>query len=643
MKITSKERIMLVLAVLATVSITIALVVLSRGIAVEEDASIISGSMPLLAVSTGPEARGGIAYLDLKIIEGTGSVYVHAEPFTRVDTQATTRFAKQYACAITEADCTSYDFLYSIRSDSPIVGGPSAGAAMAALTISLLEGKEFPAGVSITGSISSGGIIGNVGGIAQKVEAAQRAGLRTVVIPTISNYTADNNLRIRVVAADTVEEALRSIDPSYSFALYDEITVPESYTNTMRSVAQKLCGDNIEQYNDIMGMVLPVNPRINNSITLVEELIENSHVSESEGLYYTQASHCFNARTRLHYLRLSGQMINIEDDSAARELIIDILEMATDKATTEYNRFLRASRNDINSIQIKSIVKERYDESIQRAEELISEFNNPFSMLSQDDILFEAGYILARIDSMISWMTFTGYDTQSPQVSASAMRALCNRKISEANERAEYVEYATGIRMIDISDAYSALSNRDYDECIYKASLSKARADMIMSRISTPPDRLGELLDAKRAAAEHAIAMQSSLGVFPVMAYSYLEYANSLGNESPEIALLYYENAIELSGLSSYFDEEQRGLPIQSIITNRAYLFFIFTGLALGFSISMIIMGSIKEKRIMDRKGMQLETKNSITKPKTKTNTIKRRTKKTTSKSGIKLKKIARK
>ena len=602
MNIKSKEKTMIILAILATISIIISFSLLAQGLEKkEEKGSLVSGTMPLLAVSTGNsnEMRGGLAYLDLKIINGTGSVYVHAEPFTRVDTQATTRFAKQYACSITDIDCTQYDFLYSIRSDAPIVGGPSAGAAMTALTVTLLQGKSFPQGVSITGSISSGGIIGNVGGIDEKIEAASRTGLRTVVIPTLSNYTSNYTGNVRVVWANTIEEALIAIDSTYSFNRTESIIVPETYTQTMSEVATKLCNDNQEQYSEITNLEFPNNRRINTSITMVGDLIDSSNEARANGLHYTQASHCFNARTRLHYLRLSSQMYQLQDHNMTLSVLTEIMDLAQERARIEYEAFSQNSRTDINSIQIKSIVKERYDESIDKIGEIRREIQSPFfNMNALDDTLFEIGYTLARIDSMISWISFADYEPESPEVSQSAMRQLCNRKISEANERSEYVEYATGVRMIELTDAYRALTARNYDDCIYKASLSKARADMIMSRISTPPGRITELVTAKKDAAEHAIAQQSTSGVFPVMAYSYLEYADSLKEENPEIALLYYENAIELSGLTSYFEDEtnEKG-TIGKINLNQTYLFLIFLGLALGFSVSMIILGLSKEKR----------------------------------------------
>src|SRR4030042_1424297 len=78
---------------------------------------------------------------------------------------------KDIACSYLDKDCLKYDFIYTIKAGSPIIAGPSAGGAITLLTISLLEGFELDEGISITGTINSGGIIGSVGGIKEKIDA----------------------------------------------------------------------------------------------------------------------------------------------------------------------------------------------------------------------------------------------------------------------------------------------------------------------------------------------------------------------------------------------------------------------------------------------------------------------------------------
>ena len=61
--------------------------------------------------------------------------------------------------------------------------GPSAGIGLATALVSLFTGRQVKAGVAMTGEITLRGRVLPVGGIRDKVLAAQRAGIRIVVLP----------------------------------------------------------------------------------------------------------------------------------------------------------------------------------------------------------------------------------------------------------------------------------------------------------------------------------------------------------------------------------------------------------------------------------------------------------------------------
>ena len=92
--------------------------------------------------------------------------------------------------------------------------GPSAGAAMAVGFIALFKGDRIQRGIALTGTIEPGGQIGPVGSIPDKIRAAAREGIRTVLVPRGQIYDARWNLNelglqlnVTVKEVDTIDEA----------------------------------------------------------------------------------------------------------------------------------------------------------------------------------------------------------------------------------------------------------------------------------------------------------------------------------------------------------------------------------------------------------------------------------------------------
>jgi ATP-dependent Lon protease len=96
--------------------------------------------------------------------------------------------------------------------------GPSAGVTMAVALASLLTGRPVRPGVAMTGEVSLSGRVLPVGGIKEKVLAAHRAGLRTVILPKRNEKNLLEDVPPEVRAALTVE-LVGSIDEALARAL----------------------------------------------------------------------------------------------------------------------------------------------------------------------------------------------------------------------------------------------------------------------------------------------------------------------------------------------------------------------------------------------------------------------------------------
>jgi ATP-dependent Lon protease len=92
--------------------------------------------------------------------------------------------------------------------------GPSAGVTIAASLASLLTGRPVRSDVAMTGEITLRGKVLPVGGIKEKVLAARRAGIKTVILPRRNERDLDDippelRAEMETIFVDTVDEVLQ--------------------------------------------------------------------------------------------------------------------------------------------------------------------------------------------------------------------------------------------------------------------------------------------------------------------------------------------------------------------------------------------------------------------------------------------------
>ena len=90
---------------------------------------------------------------------------------------------------------------------------PSAGVAIFIALTSLLTGRIVRSDVAMTGEISLRGLVLPIGGVKEKVLAALRAGITTVLLPTrnrrdLEDIPADARDRLKIVWVENVDEAV---------------------------------------------------------------------------------------------------------------------------------------------------------------------------------------------------------------------------------------------------------------------------------------------------------------------------------------------------------------------------------------------------------------------------------------------------
>jgi ATP-dependent Lon protease len=95
--------------------------------------------------------------------------------------------------------------------------GPSAGVTLFVALVSLLTGRRISKDVAMTGEISLRGLVLPVGGIKEKVLAAKRAGISSVLLPELNGKDLEE---IPAPARDGIRfEFLRTVDDALRLAL----------------------------------------------------------------------------------------------------------------------------------------------------------------------------------------------------------------------------------------------------------------------------------------------------------------------------------------------------------------------------------------------------------------------------------------
>ncbi len=561
------------------------------------------GHLRLLAAHDveGGGYAGSTADLYLEIQPGKGRVFLETFPLTRIDTQIATRTAQEIACNVVDYDCSQYDFIYTIKSQSSIIGGPSAGAATALLTISMLTGKDLRDDMAITGTINSHGLIGPVSGLKPKIEAASVSGITTVLVPqrfvkdTINaTNTSDlveygKSLGVTVIEVTDINQAMYYMSGSYLEAENATIDIDTSYQETMRKLSDDLCSRSEKLLNET-------------SPSSSKDLIEVSNQAKnlsSLGLgayqkndYYSSASFCFGANVKYLYLYLQQKNSNSEEyHKMANYVMTNILKLDAETDQKEIKT--------ITDLESYMAVKERLEDAIRYV-------NISTSAKTDTDKFYALAYANERLYSAYSWYSFFDHRGKEFVINNALMKDSCQNVLLEVEERLQYLnlifpDYPSDVSK-ELDEAYVELERGRYPLCLFKASKAKAEVDVPLNSMGVGLDNLKEYAQKKLTVAKSSIAHEASKGVFPILGYSYYEYARTLSVSDPYSSLLYSEYALELSNLDVYFHERGKAPALiqtdgdqQNVIS---FVIIFISGLGIGYIVAQLIR-SRKEKELI--------------------------------------------
>ncbi len=163
---------------------------------------------------------GDILFIEASVSRGSGKHVLTGKlgDVMKESAQAALSYVKSRAdtLGIPEAAFRRWDVHIHVPAGAVPKDGPSAGAAMLSALVSIYTQRRIRHDVAMTGEITLRGLILPVGGIKEKVLAARRAGVRTVVLPEKNEKDvkeiADEALEgLRILYARRVEDVLDQV------------------------------------------------------------------------------------------------------------------------------------------------------------------------------------------------------------------------------------------------------------------------------------------------------------------------------------------------------------------------------------------------------------------------------------------------
>jgi len=523
-------------------------------------------------------------------------------PLTKLDTQISTRFAKDIACNHFKLDCDRYDFIFTIKATSNIIGGPSAGAAIAALTTIAMLDLDYDEKMTISATINSGGVVGPVGGVKGKLEAASKAGLTKVLVAVgtaednlnESNMSLDlqgyakNNLSIEMVEVVDLDEVMLHLTGIDFNGKDVELTENPQYSMIMQDLADVLCKRNKNIITEIGGSGIPFNKTLQDNAAKSRESSQNA---SRDGDYYSAASFCFTNNIELK--RIYYHEKNISSSTYLR------LFQALDRKISALEQEVDAVEiTTISDLQTFMVVKERLND----AKEQVKKWNVSFNASSgeEQDSARTLAYAEERYYSAVSWKQFFLMDGKEYALNKETLQKSCSDKISESEERYQYVSLFIGEMNLGrikekMEQAQRAFMDQEFELCLITASQAKADANAILGTLGITEEDLDRFLESKKKAVERIIFENSQENTFPILGYSYYQYANSLALEDKFTALVYLEYALEMSDLGFYFPEEKMFLRMDNSFLNSS-IDEKWGYLLLGVILGIVVMWVVKRK-----------------------------------------------
>jgi ATP-dependent Lon protease len=161
------------------------------------------------------EVGGDVLFIEAGAYQGTGKLTITGQlgDVMQESAQAALSWVRAHADSLGLADgwFGDHDVHVHVPAGAVPKDGPSAGITMATAIASLVRGLPVSDEVGMTGEITLTGQVLGIGGVREKVLAAQRAGLKRVILPRenehdLEDLPAETRRELEFVLVDSIEQ-----------------------------------------------------------------------------------------------------------------------------------------------------------------------------------------------------------------------------------------------------------------------------------------------------------------------------------------------------------------------------------------------------------------------------------------------------
>ena len=544
-----------------------------------ENGNTVILKAPAVSRTSSGELIGVATDFVITVAPGNGHVYVETWPLAEVDMQASARLAAQIAGKVLDVDMNKYDVFIQVKSDAPIIGGPSAGGTMTVGIIAALEGWEVRKDVMMTGMINPDGSIGPVGGILEKASAAYSVGSKLFLIPEgqriqIIQTTEQKQIgpitqiTSKAERVDVVEYArerwgleVKEIKDIYDAVYYftgkkiEKPSVPADLnvdTSFLKTDALNDYDKTLSYYEQVENKLKTSNMGYSTYSYLKEALNEaKSRLDEAkkaldDGRYYTTLSLDFQARITIRHV---DWYLDVETDADLENLLKNVDDEIKSTENTISNLTIRG----ISMLQAVAASEER----IEQAKSLLKDAWSAYYDGNYWDAVSNAAFAYERIQTAKFWASLGERYAKGDVIERESLKETARDYLDNSRLIITYITSMFGevnlqelINLMNEGEGY--YQDGKYSAAIFSAMEARIQAEIILDTLGIDNETiLMDKLQRMKEDAKVAIAQAQKEGIYPILSFSYYEFAQSYENQGGldniQTAMMFYQYAKETS------------------------------------------------------------------------------------------------